>query len=136
MNKKVKQLLIVLPISCILTSLAIISSLLDPSFVPDFYRLSSLIICTLWAFFITPTILFAINWIKDSCEKLTFEQAFRSGARIGVYLGFGGIVILCLLLSPVIGVMWFVQTVKEINSTKKDNKTRSNDEVESDIFDI
>lgn len=137
MNKKIKQLSIVLPLSFILASLAILSSLLDPYFVPDLYRISSLIILTLWAFFITPTILFAINWIKETCENETPEQAFRSGARIGVFFGIGGIVLLCLLVSPVVGTIWFAQTIKEISVNVKANKKRTENSTDnSEIFDI
>lgn len=125
MNKKAKQLLIVLFFSFVLAGLSILSSLLDPTFVPDLYRISSLVILTLWALFIIPTILFAINWIKESCEKATYEQAFYDGARIGVCLGFGGIVILCFLLSPVVGTIWFIQTIKEISSSIKAKRKQS-----------
>lgn len=135
MNKKVKQLLIVLPLCCVLAGLAILSSLLDPTFIPDLYRISSLIILTLWSFFITPTILFVVNWIKASCEKTTYEQAFRRGALIGLYSG--GIVILGLLLSPAVGTIWFVQTIKEIILTIKANKKHSEHSTDAtDVFDI
>lgn len=134
---KVRQLLIVLPLSCLLAGFAILSFLLDSAFVPDIYRISSLVIVTLWAFFITPTILFAVNWMKGICEKVTDEQAFRVGARIGVCLGFDGIVILCFLLSPVIGTIWFVQTIKEASSAINEKRLRSEQSTDApDIFDI
>lgn len=135
MNKKVKSLLIVLPLSFLLAGLTILCYLLDPAFEPDAYRVSSLVIVSIMVFFIIPTILFAIRWIQKICEKNTFEQGLRSGLLIGLLLGIGGIIILCFLASPVVGTIWYVQTMKEISSTIKEKRAeRAADK--PDVFDI
>ena len=44
------------------------------------------------------------------------------------------LIILCLIVSPLGGTIWFVQTVKQISvSMKQKKKTKS---TESDVFDI
>ncbi len=47
----------------------------------------------------------------------------------------GGIIILCFLTSPVVGTIWYVQTMKEISSTIKEKRAeRAADK--PDVFDI
>ena len=131
---KIKQLLIVLPFCFLLAGFAVLLYLLDPTFVPDLYRVTSMVIVDLWAFFIIPALLFDVKLAKDYFAGKTPEYAFRNGARIGVVFGIGGLIILCLICSPVGGIIWFIQTVKQINvSTKQKKETKSN---EPDIFDI
>lgn len=135
MKNKAKSLLIVLPFSFLLAGLTILCYLLDPAFEPDAYRVSSLVIVSIMVFFIIPTILFAIRWIQKICEKNTFEQGLRCGLLIGLLLGIGGIIILCFLASPVVGTIWYIQTIKEINSTIKEKRAeRAADK--PDVFDI
>lgn len=137
MNKKVKSLLIVFPSGILLAGLVVLFYLLDPDFEPDAYRVASLVIASIIAFFIIPTVLIAIKWIKKFCEKINFEQGVRSGLHIGLLLGAGGIIILCLLAAPVVGTIWFIQTIKEISSVIKEK--RKNGECAAgkpDIFDI
>lgn len=131
---KIKQFLIVLPICFVLAGLAVLIYLLDPMFVPDLYRVTSMVIVVSWAFFIVPSLLFDVKLVNDYFRGKTPESAFRSGARIGVILGIGGMIVLCLLLSPIGGTIWFVQTIKQIiASVKRKKEAKPN---ESDIFDI
>lgn len=133
---KVKQLLIVIPICIILAGLAVLLYLLDPTFEPDFYHISSLIIVTVFAFFITPSCIFAFTAAKEYYKNETFEQSFRSGVRLGLYFGLAGLIILGIIVSPVTGTMWFVQTTKEIISHTKEKKEQTNKADGSEIFDI
>lgn len=131
---KIKQLLIVFPICLVLAGLTVLIYLLDPTFAPDLYRVTSMVIVVLWAFFIIPSLLLVVKLAIDYFEGKTPEHAFRNGARIGVVLGIGGLIILCLLFSPIGGTIWFIQTIKQIIvSIKQKKETKSN---ESDIFDI
>ena len=43
---------------------------------------------------------------------------------MGLWLGFGGIIVVCLLVSPVIGILWYVQTVKETKTAIKEKARR------------
>lgn len=134
---KVKQLLIVLPICIVLAGLAVLLYLLDPEFAPDFYRISSMVLITACAFFITPACLFAVKAAKEYFERATFEESFRNGMHLGLYFGFFGLLILCFLLSPVMGTIWFVQSIGEASSSIKEKKVRSKKSTDvSDIFDL
>lgn len=130
--RKVTQLWIVLPCSLLLTALVVIAYFLDPSFVNDFYRLSSMIIAVLWAFFIVPSVLFAIILAKRFFQDRPNEEIYRVSFRIGVIFGYGGLFALCLIASPVTGTMWYVFTIKEIAAAEKKKRQNSDD----DIFDI
>ncbi len=132
---KIKQLFIVLTICIALAASAVLLYLLDPTFIPDAYRVSSMVIVVSWAFFITPSMLFGVQLARKYFEGKSPEYAFRDGVRIGVIAGLGGILVLSLLVSPITGILWYIHTVKEIAVSKK-NKNRSSDNPdEKDIFD-
>lgn len=131
---KIKQLLTVLPICLALAGLAVLIYLLDPTFIPDLYRVASMVIVVLWAFFIIPSLLFDVKLAIDYFGGKTPEQAFRNGAHIGVILGFGGLIVLCLIFSPIGGTIWFIQTIKQIIISIKQKKEAKLSE--SEIFDI
>ena len=73
---------------------------------------------------------------KKYFEGKSPEHAFRDGVRIGVILGGGGFVVLSLLVSPITGILWYVQTVKEIVSSKKNKNKSSDNSNADDVFDI
>ena len=133
---KIKQLPIVLTICIILAGAVVLLYLLDPDFVPDAYRIISMVIVVSWAFFIIPSILFGVRLAKKYFEGKSPEHAFRDGVRIGVILGGGGFVVLSLLVSPITGILWYVQTVKEIVSSKKNKNKSSDNSNADDVFDI
>lgn len=114
MNKKIKLLLIVLLSSFMLAGLVVLIYLLDPTFVPNLYSIFSLVYITLCAFFIIPTLCFLFSWVKKKYEEMTLEQSFRNGVFIGLYLV--SVAILCFLFSPLIGSIWYIETIKEKNS--------------------
>ena len=116
---KLKQLLIVLTISIILAGLTVLLYLLDPAFIPDAYRVTSMVIVVSWAFFIMPSMLFDVQLAKKYFEGKSPEYAFRDGVRIGVIVGLGGILVLSLLVSPITGILWYIDAVKKIVSSKK-----------------
>ena len=58
---KIKHLLIVLTICIALAGLAVLLYLLDPTFISDAYRVTSMIIVVSWAFFIIPSMLFDVQ---------------------------------------------------------------------------
>lgn len=131
---KGKQLLIVLPVGCILAGTVVLAYLLDPSFITDFYRLTSMIIAVVWAFFLVPSILFAVAMGKRYFSKKSPQEAFRVGILAGA-LGYGGLFALCLLVSPVTGTMWYVFAIKEIASEKAKNASEQHSS-DDDIFQI
>ncbi len=133
---KVKQLFIIFPLCFILAGLAVLLFLLDPAFIPDLYRITSMVIVVLWAFFIIPSLLFDINMIIERSKNETFEQSFRSGVRVGVFFGFGGLIILSFIISPLTGTMWFVQTIKAATAIKKKKELSEKPTETPDIFDI
>ena len=117
---KIKQLLIVLTISIALAGSAVLLYLLDPAFVPDAYRIASMVIVVSWAFFIIPSILFDVQLAIEYFGGKSPEYAFRDGVRIGVIAGFGGILILSLLVSPITGILWYIHTVKKNRLVEKE----------------
>ncbi len=58
--KKIRQLLIVLIICITLAGLTVLLYLLDPAFIPDAYRLTSMVIVVSWIFFLIPSMLFDV----------------------------------------------------------------------------
>ena len=133
---KIKQLLIVLAICIILAGSVVLLYLIDPAFVPDAYRIVSMVIVVSWAFFIIPSMLFGVQLAIKYFEGKSPEHAFRDGVRIGVVLGGGGFVVLCLLVSPITGILWYVQIVKEIVLSKKNKNEYSDNSNEDDNFEI
>lgn len=131
---KIKQLLIVLAISLALAGFVVLLYLLDPDFIPDAYRIVSMVIVVAWAFFVIPSILFGVQSAVKYFEGKSPERAFRDGVRIGVILGFGGMIVLSLLVSPITGILWYIQTVKEIALSKKNEDRGSDNSDENDVF--
>ena len=130
---KIKQLLIVVTICIILAGATVLLYLLDPTFIPDTYRVTSMVIVVSWAFFIIPSMLFGVQSARKYFEGKSPEHAFRDGVRIGVILGFGGILVLSLLVSPITGILWYIHTVKKIVLSKKKDRSSDNPN-EDDIF--
>ena len=132
---KIKQLLIVLTICFTLAGSVVFLYLLDPAFIPDAYRVTSMVIVVFWAFFIIPSMLFDVKLAIKYFGSKSPEYAFRDGVRIGVILGFGGILVLSLLVSPVTGILWYILIVKEIILSKKNKNQYPDNSNENDIFD-
>lgn len=130
--RKVTQLWIVLPCSLAFTALVLVAYFLDPSYVSDFYILTSMIIAVLWAFFIVPSVLFAIILAKRFFQDKPEEEIYRVSFRIGMIFGYGGLFALCLIASPVMGTMWYIFTIKEIAAAEREKRQTPDD----DIFDI
>ena len=133
---KTEQLLIVLTISIALAGLAVLLYLLDPTFIPDAYRITSMVIVVSWAFFITPSMLFDAQLAKNYFKGKSPEHAFKDGVHIGVILGFVGVIVLSLLVSPVTGIMWYIRTVRKIAISKKNKNQCSDISDKNDIYDI
>ena len=117
--RKVTQLWIVLPCSLAFTALVLVAYFLDPSYV-------------LWAFFIVPSVLFAIILAKRFFQDKPEEEIYRVSFRIGMIFGYGGLFALCLIASPVMGTMWYIFTIKEIAAAEREKRQTPDD----DIFDI
>ena len=132
---KVKQLLIVLTISMTLAGFAVLLYLLDPTFIPDAYRVTSMVIVVSWAFFIIPSVLFDVKLAIEYFDGKSPERAFSDGARIGVIFGFCGILVASLHVSPITGILWYIHTVKKIVLSKKNKNQSSDNSNENDIFD-
>ena len=131
---EIKQLLIVLTICIALVGLAVLLYLLDPTFIPDAYRVTSMVIVVSWAFFIIPSMLFDVQLAIKYFDGKSPEHAFRDGVRIGVIVGLGGILVLSLLVSPITGILWYIHTVKKIVLSKKNKNQYSDNSNENDIF--
>ena len=133
---KIKQLLIVLSICIALAGSVVLLYLLDPTFIPDAYRVTSMVIVVTWAFFIIPSVLFDVQLAIKYFGGKSPGQAFRVGVRIGVIAGLGGILVLSLFVSPVTGILWYIHTVKIIVLSKKNKNQYSDNSNENDIFNI
>ncbi len=132
--KKKTQVFIVLPIGLVLAGIVVGTYFFDPSFISDLYRLTSMIIATLWAFFIVPAVLLAITMGTRYFLSKSPQEAFRDGVLIGV-LGFGGLFALCLLVSPVAGMVWYVFAIREAIAEEKEKKAERSRK-DDDIFDL
>lgn len=126
---KGKQLLLVGFGSLLLAGTAVVLFLLDPSFIPDFYRITSMVITVLWGFFFVPAVLLSVRFLLKKLALMSPEQAYRVGVRFGLILGFGGFLVLCLVLSPVTGTMWYVFTVKDVVKDRKVKKRPPEDDI-------
>ncbi len=93
-----------------------------------------MVIVVSWAFFIIPSVLLGVQSAIKYFEGKSPEHAFRDGVRIGVIMGFGGILLLCLLVSPITGILWYIHTLKEIILSKKNKNQYSGNSNENDIF--
>ncbi len=131
---KIKQLLIVLTICITLAGLTVLLYLLDPTFIPDAYRITSMVIVVSWAFFIVPSVLFAVQLAIKYFGDKSPDHAFRDGVRIGVIASGGGIIVLSLLVSPITGILWYIHTVKKIILPKKNKNQYPDNPDENDIF--
>ena len=133
---KIKQLLIVLTIGIALAGSVVLLYLLDPTFIPDAYRITSMVIVVSWAFFIIPSMLFGMQLAITYFSGKSPERALGDGVRIGVILGFGGMLVLSLLVSPITGILWYINTVKAIVLSKKKKNRASDNPNENDIFQL
>lgn len=79
--------------------------------------------------------LFGAQLAKKYFAGKSPEQAFRDGVHIGVIAGFGGMLVLCLLVSPITGILWYGYTVKTIALSKKNKNQNSDKPDENDSFD-
>ena len=132
--KKIKQLLIVLTICVALAGLFVFLYFIDPSFIPDAYTVTSMVIVVCWAFFIAPSILFDVQLAIKYFGGKSPEQAFSAGVRIGVILGFGGILVASLLASPITGILWYIDTIKKIVEANRSQNQDADNPNENDIF--
>ena len=54
--------------------------------------------------------------------------------RIGVILGFGGILVASLLASPITGILWYIDTIKKIVEANRSQNQDADNPNENDIF--
>ncbi len=127
MNKQIKALFIVVPICFALAGIVVLLSLLYGDFDIDYsYMVVSAVLLAVWAFFIVPAVLFALDWAKSCLDGVDGVRAFGFGSWIGLQLDV--IFILLIITSPVTGSMWFVVTVKGAVKNKKTKADINNDE--------
>lgn len=112
MNKYIKSLLIVVPICLVLAGVTVLLCLLDTSFAND--KIIMTILLSVWAFFIIPSVLYAINWAKTHLNNADPTRSFRIGWLWGDLIFFG-----LIIVAPVSGMLWFVKTIKEILTSIK-----------------
>lgn len=111
MNKQAKLLLIVVPICFALAALLVGLCFLDKSTDAD--KTVMTVVLGVWAFFIVPSVFYAIGWAKKLFNNADPQKSFQVG-----YL-FGNLIFLLLIfIAPVSGVLWFVTTVKKMLSSK------------------
>lgn len=127
MNKQLKLLLILTPICLVLAGLTLFICLIDSTFGTD--KIIITIALAVWAFFIIPSVLYAINWAKIHINNPDPARSFRIGMIWGDL-----IFLLLIVIAPVSGTMWFVKAIRKITSSVK-NKPVENSEIEAeDIF--
>jgi len=130
MKKQLKSLLIVFPLCFLTAGLTLLCFLLDPEFEPTPFIISSMILGSVWAFFLVPALPYTIIWVKNYFANMNFEQGFRFGYLLGC--GWGVLaVLLFLIASPVVGTLWIVQTIKSCKKTEHEPTCNEND-----VFDI
>ena len=78
--------------------------------------------------------LFGAQLAKKYFAGKSPAHAFRDGVRLGVIVGFGGMLVLSLLVSPITGILWYGYTVKAIVLSKKNEDQHSDNSDENDIF--
>ncbi len=93
-----------------------------------------MVVVVSWAFFVVPSILFGVQLAIKYFAGKSPEHSFRDGVRIGVIVGFGGMLVLSLLVSPVMGILWYGYTVKTIVLSKKNKSQNSDNSDENDMF--
>ncbi len=129
MNRRLKLFLIVMLTCFALAGLSVGLCFLDNSFGVDKALIVGFI--GVWAFFIVPSVFYAIDWAKKLFNTVDPEQSFKVG-----YL-FGDLIFLFLIIiAPVSGLLWFVKTIKSIAATKRTNAVESPETNTEDIFDI
>lgn len=134
MSNQLKNLLIVVPVSFVSAGLTVLLYLLDPEFEANSYVISSMVIVTVWMFFIAPAMPFAIVWVKNYFDKLDFSQGYRIGYLLGC--GWGVVAfIFFLIVSPVIGTIWYVHTINEWRFERKKKRDAANN-ADGDVFDM
>lgn len=103
--KKWKDLAIVISVSVVLATVAVLSIVLAPEFADEGYRTEAVValsICPLWAFSVAPTYAAGYHWLKD--------KSFGFGAWFGLVFG----LFLPLLIAPVFMVFYFVDSIENI----------------------
>ncbi len=106
--------------------------LIDPQFEANAFIVTSMVLVSVWAFFFVPALPFTVRWVKNYFENLNFQQSFRFGYFLGC--GWGVIaVLLFLVASPVIGMIWFIQTIKSIRISFQNKRAQ---DMAEDIFDL
>ncbi|MCM1306042.1 MAG: hypothetical protein NC037_01265 [Bacteroides sp.] len=132
MNKHLKSLLIVTPICLALAGLSVLLYLIDPNFAPTADILVSMILVTVWAFFIVPSIPFAIRHAKNYFSKMDFRRGFHFGYLLGC--GWGVMIfIIILFVSPITGTLWFADTIK--SAVKDSHREKEITDDTPNIFD-
>lgn len=111
MSKYLKVLLIVLSLSLLSSVLTVLLYLTDPEFKADFYTVFSMVLVTVWVFFLMPSFPLSLGWVKRYFADLSAERAFRLGYLFGT--GWGVIAALMILIaSPVSGSIWMIRMAK------------------------
>lgn len=133
MNKYLKSILIVVPVCMLAAGLTILLYFADPQFNFTVYQVLSMVLVTVWAFFVVPAVLFSVRWVKQYYAKIPPYVPTRMGFYI-IRWGWGRFAfVLSLIFSPVTGSLWFVRMIKGSLLSVKEKRNRSE---ETDPFQL
>lgn len=83
MNRQLKHLLLVIPSCFALSGITVLLYLLDAKFEVTPFIILSMVLASVFAFFIVPSLIFAVRWTVNYFGNLNFEQSFRLGYLFG-----------------------------------------------------
>lgn len=129
MNQQIKSLLIVTPICIVSAGLTVALCFIDSAFVRD--KIITVILLSVWAFFLVPSVLYAIGWARLHLNHADPLQSFRIGWIWGdlIFLGL-------IAVAPVSGLLWYIQTIKAVALSLKREKQKNSEIGKDDIFNL
>lgn len=117
-RSRVKLLFAVLGLSCLLGGGAAALCLLLLPALDSAERIAATVVITLYAFFLLPDLVFAVEYFEARANGITPRTAFF----VGYYFG-DIIALLLILLAPISGTVWYLDTaVGLIRSRKRRGK--------------
>ncbi len=121
-----KQISIVLLASLAMAGVIVSAFVFDPLFIFSAYHILSMVIVTLWGFFSIPAAMLGFWSARTYMNRHSDAEAMRTSFRMGVCLGFGGSVVLFVVIAPVAGIGWYFLMAREA-ALEHRNKKRAKD---------
>lgn len=107
MVNRVKTAFIVTAVGLLLAIASALAFYLDPFAEDDVWYKVTCVIVSVWLLCTPASYAYVFNKVKESSEFVGFEQAFRSGIRLGLLFGLE-LFILPVFIAPVAAVLYYV----------------------------